>query len=159
MKCDHKAKLEEEARLDQILAKYRNKQGVLIPALQELQEHYGYLPERVLLKTAETFKMPPSKVFGVATFYAQFHLKPRGKWVIRVCQGTACHVRGADKIMEKVSGELDIKPGETTKDLKFTLESVACIGCCGLAPVLMINDNTHGRLTPSAIPKILEKYD
>jgi NADH-quinone oxidoreductase subunit E/NADP-reducing hydrogenase subunit HndA len=95
----------------------------------------------------------------VATFYSQFHLEPRGENIIRVCMGTACHVRGGDQILEKLQDELGVEDGETTQDLEFTLESVACIGACGLAPVIMVNDNTHGRLTPDEIPNILAQYE
>ncbi|ACB83695.1 NADH-quinone oxidoreductase subunit NuoE [Natranaerobius thermophilus] len=157
-KCGSAAKKKEEQQLEEILAQYKNEKGALITALQKVQEFYGYLPEEGMQKVAEAFDMPESKVFGVATFYAQFHLQPRGEWVIRVCTGTACHVRGAEKIMNKLIEELNIEPGETTEDLKFTLEPVACIGCCGLAPVIMVNDNTHGRLVPDQIPEILDKY-
>ncbi|UMZ75297.1 NADH-quinone oxidoreductase subunit NuoE [Natranaerofaba carboxydovora] len=158
-KCDHAAWHKEQAELDKLLADFKGEKGVLIPAIQKVQDYYGYLPERGLKKVAETFDMPLSKVFGVATFYAQFHLSPRGRWIVRVCQGTACHVRGADKIMDRLISELGIGPGETTEDLRFTIEPVACIGCCGLAPVCMVNDNTHGRLTPDNIPEILEMYE
>ena len=157
--CDHLAKKKEEQELEELLKPYKHDTGNLIPALQKVQEYYGYLPERGMKKVAEEFNMPESKVFGVATFYAQFHLSPRGKWVVRVCTGTACHVRGAESIMEKLTEELGIQPGETTEDLKFTIEPVACIGCCGLAPVIMVNDNTHGRLTPDQITDILAKYN
>ncbi|MGB4232287.1 MAG: NAD(P)H-dependent oxidoreductase subunit E, partial [bacterium] len=105
------------------------------------------------------FQVPLSQIYGVATFYAQFHLKPRGRHVIRVCQGTACHVRGSAKILERVEQELGIKKGETTEDLRFTIEPVACLGACGLAPVMMVDDNTHGRLKPDMIPDILAQYE
>ncbi len=156
--CDHAAQKEEDKMLDEIIEKYGQKKD-LIPVLQEIQKHYGYLPEKSFYKTAEGLNISLRKVYGVATFYAQFHLQPRGRWVIRVCQGTACHVRGAKRIMDKVQEELGIMPGETTEDLRFTIEPVACIGCCGLAPVMMINDNTHGRLTSDMIPGILEQYE
>lgn len=157
--CDHAAWKEEQEELNRILSEFEGQKGVLIPAIQKVQDYYGYLPERGLKKIAETFNMPASKVFGVATFYAQFHLSPRGRWIIRVCLGTACHVRGAERILERVISEIGISSGETTEDLRFTIEPVACIGCCGLAPVLMINEYTHGRLTPDQIPEILEKYE
>ncbi len=149
---------QESVEVEQLLEEYKGEHGSLIPALQKVQAYYGYLPEDKMKKVAAFFQMPTSTVFGVATFYAQFHLKPRGQYIIRVCQGTACHVRGADKIVKRVSKEIGISPGETTEDLHFTLESVACIGSCGLAPVLMVNDNTHGRLSPDMIPSILDQY-
>ncbi|MGL4209611.1 MAG: NAD(P)H-dependent oxidoreductase subunit E, partial [Candidatus Adiutrix sp.] len=107
---------------------------------------------------ADRLEVRISQVYGVVTFYAQFHLNPRGKNIIRTCQGTACHVRGAGKILNSLKEDLGVAPGGTTEDLQFTLETVACIGACGLAPVIMINQDTHGRLTPDNIPEILDKY-
>lgn len=150
----------KKEQLEAVLSKYKGKKGTLIPILQEAQAIYGYLPREVLERIAAELKMPLSRVFGVVTFYAQFHLKPRGRNVIRVCLGTACHVRGGAKIFERVQQELGgLKDNETTEDLRFTLESVACLGACGLAPVLMVNDDTHGRLTPDSVPKILANYE
>ncbi|MBZ4688352.1 MAG: NADH-quinone oxidoreductase subunit [Clostridia bacterium] len=156
--CGEKVRDEKLEKLQEVFKKYKNKKGALIPVLQEAQDIYGYLPEEVLKKIALELKVPLSKVYGVVTFYAQFHLKPRGRNIIRVCLGTACHVRGGAKIFEKLQEELQVEDGETTEDLKFTLESVACIGACGLAPVIMVNDDTHGRLTPDRIPEILAQY-
>ncbi len=130
----------------------------LIPVLQNAQDEYGYLPEDVLKEISSHMKIPLCKVYGVVTFYTQFHLEPRGDNIIRVCMGTACHVRGASDIFEVVNDELGIADGETTEDLKFTLERVACIGACGLAPVIMVNDNTHGRLTPDKTREVLDIY-
>lgn len=144
--------------VEEVLERYQDEKGALIPILQAIQEAYGYLPREALEYAARQLKTPLSKIFGVATFYAQFHLTPRGKNIIRVCQGTACHVRGAAKIMQALREQLDLDVDGTTEDLKFTLESVACIGACGLAPVIMINDDTFGRLTPDKIAGILEKY-
>ncbi|RCW49261.1 MULTISPECIES: NADH-quinone oxidoreductase subunit NuoE [unclassified Halanaerobium] len=141
-----------------ILERYEKKEHYLIPVLQEAQEEYGYLPEEVLKEVASGLDLSLSQVYGVVTFYSQFHQEPRGKNIIRVCMGTACHVRGGDKVLEALKDELNVDSGETTEDLKFTLESVACVGACGLAPVMMVNDNTHGRLTPEKIPEILAKY-
>lgn len=149
----------EREELKEMLTKHKGKKGSLIPALQEIQNHYGYLKREAMVEVASSLNLALSHVYGVATFYAQFHLKPRGRWVIRVCLGTACHVRGAEKILQKVKENLNIGPGETTEDLRFTIEPVACIGCCGLAPVMMINDNTHGRLKPEEISKILSMYE
>lgn len=148
----------EDVRLKEILEEYRDTEGALIPVLQKTQGFYGYLPEHAIKHIADYFRIPSSEVYSVATFYAQFHLKPRGKNIIRVCTGTACHVRGGQKILDKIRSELKINPGETTVDLRFTLESVACIGACGLAPVMMINGDTHGRLTPDKVPAILARY-
>jgi len=146
------------AQLDEILAKYAGVHGALIPVLQAAQNAYGYLSKEIIQYTAEKMNIPVSQIYGVVTFYSQFHLNPRGKNIIRVCQGTACHVRGAKAILQAIEDNLNISAGKTTQDLNFTLETVACIGACGLAPVLMINDDTHGRLTPEAIPGILAKY-
>lgn len=146
------------AQLDEILAKFQGIKGALIPVLQEAQNTYGYLSKEVIVHIGEKLNIPTSQIYGVATFYSQFHLNPRGKNIIRVCQGTACHVRGAKAILKALEDGLKISAGQTTPDLKFTLETVACIGACGLAPVLMVNDNTHGRLTPEIIPEILAKY-
>ncbi|MGI6284305.1 NADH-quinone oxidoreductase subunit NuoE [Neomoorella humiferrea] len=144
--------------LEKVLARYAATEGALIPILQETQEIYGYLPEEAMRVIARRLKIPFSRVYGVATFYTQFHLKPRGRNIIRVCQGTACHVRGGAKLLEAISKTLGIGKNETTADGRFTLETVACLGSCGLAPVMMINEETYGRLTPEQIPAILERY-
>ncbi|SDE74033.1 NADH-quinone oxidoreductase subunit NuoE [Sporomusa acidovorans] len=145
-------------KLEEILAKFQGVKGALIPVLQEAQNAYGYLPKEVIQFIAEKLAIPVSQIYGVVTFYSQFHLNPRGKNIVRVCQGTACHVRGAKAILKALEDNLQIKAGGTTPDLKFTLETVACIGACGLAPVMMVNDDTHGRLTPQIIPELLAKY-
>ncbi|MCK8823696.1 NADH-quinone oxidoreductase subunit NuoE [Fuchsiella alkaliacetigena] len=146
------------APLKEILKQYEGTQKDLIPVLQNSQEEYGYLPAEVLAEIAAGLNLPFSRVYGVVTFYSQFHLEPRGENIIRICMGTACHVRGGTKILEKFKKELDIEANETTEDLKFTMESVACIGACGLAPVIMVNDNTHGRLVPDDVPEIITQY-
>ncbi|MCW3490091.1 NADH-quinone oxidoreductase subunit NuoE [Dethiobacter alkaliphilus] len=144
--------------VEEIITRFQGQKGTMIPILQAIQDAYGYLPRQALEYMAAKLKIPFSRIFGVATFYAQFHLKPRGANIIRVCQGTACHVRGAAKIMKKLQEELNLEVGGTTEDMKFTLESVACIGACGLAPVIMINDDTFGRLTPDSISDILKQF-
>lgn len=144
--------------ISMLIDKYRGTDGGLMPLLQESQDQAGYLSREMLEQIAEGLKLSLAKVVGVVTFYSQFHLKPRGKNIIRVCSGTACHVRGGASIMVKLEEELGIKIGETTEDLEFTLESVACIGACGLAPVMSVNDEIHGKLTPEMIPEILAKY-
>lgn len=149
---------DKEKELEKVLAQYRETKGALIPVLQAAQEIYGYLPKEAMVKISQELKIPLSKVYGVATFYAQFHLEPRGKYIIRVCQGTACHVRGGAKILEKLQELLNIKAGETTEDLRFTLEPVACLGACALAPAMMINEDTYGKLTPDSLAEILEQY-
>ncbi|EGO64405.1 NADH-quinone oxidoreductase subunit NuoE [Acetonema longum] len=157
-KCCCGGNASQMAQLDAILAKYQGVQGALIPVLQEAQNAYGYLSKEVVECIAKKMGIPVSQVYGVITFYSQFHLNPRGKNIIRVCQGTACHVRGGKAILQALEDQLHISAGQTTPDLKFTLETVACIGACGLAPVMMINDDTHGRLTTDILPEILAKY-
>ena len=146
------------AKLDEILKHYEGTKGALIPVLQEAQEAYGFLPKDVIGRIAEELKIPVSQVYGVVTFYSQFHMKPRGRNIIRVCQGTACHVRGAKAVLKALEDELHLIPGQTSPDDRFTLETVACLGACGPAPVLMINEDTHGRLTPDNVCKLLDRY-
>jgi len=148
----------QDLQLMDLLGHYRGYDGSLIPVLQGVQEIYGYLPAEVLEKVSQELKIPFSKVFGVVTFYAQFHLKPRGRNIIRVCLGTACHVLGNAKVFDRLKDILGVDNGGTTDDLRFTLESVACIGACGLAPCIMINDDTHGRLTVDGLEDILAQY-
>lgn len=145
-------------KVREILKAHKGERGGLIGILQETQAAYGYLPRAALMEISKTLKVPMSKIYGVVTFYAQFHLKPRGRHVIRVCLGTACHVRGGEKILEKVGEVLGIQPGDTTGDLEFTLERVACLGACGLSPAMMIDDRTYGRLTTKKVEKILKEY-
>lgn len=146
--------------LAQLLDKYRGTRGCVIPVLQQAQTIFGYLPKDVLLTISKEIDVPISQIYGVVTFYAQFHLNPRGKNIVRSCQGTACHVRGAKLVLEAIKEKLGLAEGQvTTPDLKFTLETVACIGACGLAPCVMINDDTHGRLTPEKIGAILDAVE
>ncbi len=146
-------------RADAIIEQFLGKKGMIIPALQKLQDEYGYLPRPAVERMAKRMRIPSSKVYGVITFYAQFKLSPRGKYIIRVCKGTACHIQGSPKIAERIQEILQVEDGETTPDLKFTLEEVACIGACALAPVMMINDDPHGRLSPDRIKEILDSYE
>lgn len=156
--CDAEPKTKEALELEKVFAEYRGKKGALIPVLQKAQEIYGYLPAEVLREVSRNLQIPVSKIFGVVTFYAQFHLHPRGRNIVRVCLGTACHVRGGAKISEAVTKAIGIIDGETSEDLRYTFESVACLGACGLAPVMMVNDDTHGRLTPDMVKGLLEQY-
>ena len=158
-KCGHDDGAVKQEALQKVLEKYKTVKGGLIPILQEAQEVYGYLPREVMQEISRSLGIPFSKTFGVVTFYAQFHLKPRGRNIIRVCQGTACHVRGASKVFDAVSKKLGVVKNETTGDLRYTLETVACLGACGLAPVMMVNDETHGRLTPDKAAGTVEKYE
>jgi len=129
--------------------------GALIPILQQAQENYGYLPEKVLEEIAVELRLPRSVVFGVATFYKQFRLKPSGRYIITVCDGTACHVNGSTDILQAVTEKLGIGDGETTADRLFTIQSVACLGCCSLSPAMMINGETYGNLTKEKVLSIL----
>lgn len=130
----------------------------LIPLLQDVQNIYGYLPENALRDISNFVGVPLSRVYGVATFYNQFRLTPLGKNIIRVCRGTACHVKNSANILYALESELGIKAGETTRDKQFTIEVVNCIGACSIAPVILVNDDYHGRITVKDIPKILKKY-
>jgi len=131
--------------------------GSLIPLLQSAQESYGYIPEKAIYYISELSGVPAADIYGVITFYSQFRLKPLGKNLIRICEGTACHVNGAKRILSTLEDELGVGVGDTTDDGYFTLLSVACLGCCSLAPVIMINDVTHGNLNPEKLRKILKK--
>ena len=154
--------LSELGRLDtinEILRKYDYSSSNLIAILQETQRKVNYLPQSVLRFIAQRLNVPLTRVFSIATFYKAFSLKPRGRHLINVCLGTACHVRGGVNIMERLERELNIKAGETTYDERFSMESVRCVGCCGLAPVIVIDDNFHGKLTQDKIPKVLNQYE
>lgn len=142
--------------LDALIQKYQGKKGSVIPLLQGAQDIYGYIPPAVFLKLSSDTGIPLSDLYGVATFYAQFRLAPVGKYVVKVCHGTACHVQNAVEITEALEEALKVKDGETTPDRLFTLESVACLGCCSLAPVMMIGDHTYGKLTGTEAVKIIK---
>ena len=146
------------APLEELLRKYEGKRGALIPLLQGTQAAYGYVPKEAMVRIAEALGEPLSQVFGVATFYAQFRLVPRGRNVIRVCHGTACHVSGAPLVSAEVERHLGIGDGENTPDMMFTIESVACLGACGMAPVMMINDRTYGKLTPDKAVDAVKEF-
>ncbi|MEW6214753.1 MAG: NADH-quinone oxidoreductase subunit NuoE [Nitrospirota bacterium] len=137
----------EEELLAEILASYRGGRGELIPILQEVQNNLGYLSEKVMLDIAKFIGIPESQVYSVASFYAQFRLMPLGRKRITVCRGTACHIRGAPHILDTIEKRVGIKEGETTSDLEYTLETVACIGCCALAPCIRINVDVYGEMT------------
>ncbi|MBW2689356.1 MAG: NAD(P)H-dependent oxidoreductase subunit E [Deltaproteobacteria bacterium] len=143
---------------NEILDRYMDFHGALMPVLQEIQEFYGYIPEPTVHLTAERLNIYTSQIYGVLTFYAQFHLKPRGKYIIRVCMGTACHVKGATRIGDVIKDRLGVAHAETTEDLKFTAEYVACIGACGMAPVIMVNEATYGSLTVQKTDEVIKKY-
>jgi len=130
----------------------------LIPLLQKLQDAYGYLPREIVLDVCKRTRLPASRVFGVATFYEQFHLTPRGRHLIRCCRGTACHVRGGQAVIRALERELGVTEGGTTADRRFTFETVACLGTCFLAPVIMVDDDYHGKVSPGKVKKILDRY-
>lgn len=148
---------EDTAILDKILKGHLQDSGPLIPVLQNVQRRFGYLSRENLAYIARALRVPLSDVFGTASFYAQFYLAPRGENMVRVCQGTACHVQGSRAILAAFADALGIDAGETTADGKFSLERVACLGSCGLAPVVMINQQTFGRLAPEDVPLLLAK--
>jgi len=133
--------------------------GDIIPLLQRLQDAYGYLPSDVVLAVCEETSLPASRVFGVATFYSQFSLEPRGKYLVRCCRGTACHVRGGHRLLGTIERTLGVSDGGTTKDMKFSLETVACLGTCFLAPVMMVDGNYYGQVSPDRVKRILDQYE
>ena len=149
---------EQEKALRELIAAHKEQQGALMPVLQGAQEIYGYLPIEVQTIIAEELNIPLAEVYGVVTFYAQFTLNPRGTYNIGVCMGTACYVKGSRKVLDKLEEVLGIQAGHTTPDGLFTLNATRCLGACGLAPVMMINEDVYGRLTPDEIPGIIAKY-
>jgi NADH-quinone oxidoreductase subunit E len=143
---------------NQVIDKYLEMKGALMPVLQEIQDSYGYIPEPCVHLVAERLNVYTSQIYGVLTFYAQFHLEPRGRYIVRVCMGTACHVKGAGRIGDTLKDRLGIGHAETTEDLKFTAEFVACIGACGMAPVIMVNDATYGSMSVQKMDEVIKKY-
>ena len=154
---EENAKLFEE--LDEVIEQHKSDKGALIPILHKAQELFGYLPYEVQERIADGLNIPMSKVYGVATFYAQFTLQKKGKYRINVCLGTACYVKGANEILGRFIERLSIKVGETTADGKFSLDTCRCIGACGLAPVVTVNEEVYGRLTPNMVDDIISKYE
>jgi NADH-quinone oxidoreductase subunit E len=155
---DNLTKADIEDKMTMIFAKHRGEKQELIPILQETQEQFRYLPAAAMKEISRFLHMPESTVYGVSTFYAQFKLTPLGKKIIRVCRGTACHVRGASKVLTELEKRLGVKAGETTEDLEYTLETVACIGACALAPTMTIGGETYGKMTPSKVAEVLGDY-
>ncbi|MFZ7102973.1 MAG: NAD(P)H-dependent oxidoreductase subunit E [Peptococcaceae bacterium] len=145
-------------QLDEIISKYKGQAGSLIPVLHKAQGIFGYLPEEVQIYIADGLNLPLSEVYGVVSFYSLFTTVPRGKYVINVCLGTACYVKGSGRIMDNLKKELGLEIGETTEDGLFTLEGCRCIGACGLAPVLTVNDQVHGRLTEDDVSRLIRLY-
>jgi len=150
---------EELKKIDHITAKYKGKHGSLIPALKESQDICGYLPRQVQRRIAEGLNLSPSQIYGVVSFYAFFTTVPRGKHIIRVCLGTACYVKGSKQIVEKLEQGLGLKVGGITKDRKFSLEAVRCLGCCSLAPAMVVDNDTHALVEPSEAMRIVRTYE
>ena len=146
---------EFKEKLDEIFSHYKGQKQELIPILQEAQEVFRYLPAEVMCEIAKFLRVPESSVYGVSTFYAQFKLTPIGRKIVKICRGTACHVRGGAKILEETEKQLGIKDGETTEDLEWTLETIACFGSCALAPVMVIDKDVYGRVTTKKVKDIL----
>jgi NADH:ubiquinone oxidoreductase subunit E len=149
---------EELVKLDEVIDRYAGRPGYLIPALKEAQELFGYLPLEVQHRLSEGLDISPSHIYGVVTFYSFFTITPRGRHTIRLCLGTACYVKGSREILEIMVRELGINVGDTSEDGRFTLEAVRCLGACGLAPVIMVNEDTHGNVNPKDTVRILEAY-
>ena len=149
---------EKYVALDEAIARHKGEPGALMPVLQEAQNIFGYVPKDVQQIIADGLGTTLAEVYGVATFYAQFSLEPKGQYVVGVCLGTACYVKGSQKVLDKLAEELAIPVGRTTPDGLFTLNATRCLGACGLAPVMMINDEVYGRLTPDMVPGIIAKY-
>ena len=150
---------DQELALNKVLEQHKSVEGALMPVLQKAQEIYGYLPIEVQTRIAEGLGLPIEQVYQVVTFYAQFTLNPVGKYKISVCLGTACYVKGSQLILDELEKELGIKAGSTTPDAKYTLEATRCLGCCGLAPVMTVNDDVYGRMEPKDVKGILAKYN
>lgn len=153
---ESKTTSEEYAEMLEDLPKERES---VIPALQKIQKSKGYLPEKALETISDYTETPLANVTGIATFYSQFYLEPQGDHTIKVCQGTACHIKGADEIFDELKRELDVTAGEVTSDGKFTLTNVRCLGACSLAPVMMVDEDVHGNLTPEKAKEVLEEYE
>lgn len=149
---------EETQKIKKIVSEHKNMQGSLIPILHEVQEYYGYLPYEVQKLIAEELDIPVSEVYGVVSFYTRFKMTPVGKYKISVCLGTACYVKGADKIIDEIKNEIKIEEGQTSADKLYTLEATRCIGACGLAPVMTVNEDVYGKVEPGQVKEIIAKY-
>ena len=150
---------EQKQQLLDVIAQLKDEPGALMPILQKAQDIYGYLPIEVQTVIAEEMDVPLEKVYGVSTFYSQFNLNPKGKYQVSVCLGTACYVKGSGQILEKIEEKLGIKNGECTADGKFSIDACRCVGACGLAPVMLVNDDVYGRMTPDQVENVLAKYE
>ena len=148
----------KDEKMQEILKKYTKDKSNLIQILNEVQEYYGYIPKSAQVEISEYLSLPMAEVYGVITFYSRFTLKPKGKYNIAVCLGTACFVKGSEKVLDRVKEKLGIDVGETTPDGKFSIEATRCIGACGLAPVFTVNDEVYGKATPEMIDKVIDEY-
>jgi len=146
-----------EDKLSAVLSDFEGKEEELIPILQKVQKRFGYLPEEAMLEAANFTRVPESRVYAVASFYAQFRFTPIGRNHIMVCRGTACHVRGGPRILEAIEKRLGIKDGQTSHDMEYSLETVACLGCCGLSPCIMLNGKVYGKMTPRKVAELFPK--
>ncbi len=149
---------EAQEKVERVLQKHKHDASMLVGILQDIQAEAGSLPRQVLQETSHALNIPVSRVYSVATFFKAFSLKPRGRHLIHVCQGTACHVRGADSVLEQMERELGIKSGENTPDLKFTLETVNCVGACALGPMVIIGEDYYGEMSPDRVSSVLQNY-
>ena len=149
---------EKIKQLEEVIARHKGQEGALIPVLHEAQEIFGYLPEQVQKIIADGLGVSLAEVYGVATFYARFSLEPKGKYNIQVCMGTACYVKGADKVLEKLQEVLGVEPGKCTEDGLFSIEATRCVGACGLAPVMVVNEEVYGKATPAMVEEVIAKY-
>ena len=149
----------EIGRVGKVLCEHDKKKGLLIPILHRIQEDYGFLPGEVLERLSKKLGLPLAEIYSIASFYRQFHFTPRGRKIVRVCMGTACHVRGAGKVLEILEDKFHIDVGETTEDLSMTLETVGCVGCCGLAPVVTVNDEVLGEIGPKKIGGLIKMIE
>ena len=158
MRWSEEISREEWGKIDQVIGKYRERQGALIPVLKEVQDICGYLPKKVQHRIAQGLQLPSSQVYGVVSFYAFFTTIPRGKYIVRACLGTACYVKGSKQIMDNLQRELKVEVGGITQDRKFSLEGVRCLGACGLAPVLVVGHDTYGMVSPGKAIEIVRSY-
>ncbi|GMT46681.1 MAG: NADH dehydrogenase subunit E [bacterium] len=149
----------EIGKIGQVICEHDRKKGLLIPTLHRIQEDYGYLPGETLGRLSKKLGLPLAEIYSVASFYRQFHFTPRGRNIVRVCTGTACHVRGAGEVLDALENRFHIDVGETTEDLAMTLETVGCVGCCGLAPVATVNDEVVGEIGPKKIDELIEMIE
>ncbi len=149
----------QKEKVNQVLKKHQHDESRLVDILQDIQAEIGYLPKEALEEAGKGLGVPLSRVYGVATFFKAFSLTPRGRHLINVCMGTACHVRGADKVLESIEKALKIKTGQTTKDLRFTLETVNCVGACALGPMVIVGEDYHGEMTPEGVAAVLKEYN